>query len=242
MTLGRRHKVSPKVLAHGTVVTPSRRGAAPLPSHSPAYRKWLSTVSFLASLGSPVTNRVRLTCQGSAPVREVTRAVQCAGTSCCTPSKQRKHKARAFSLPGLGEPCSMYWQVTSGGCSSSPSKQWQEPPLCGGTETLFWGCKLLRRSQGKSCSQPKVPNLSNHSPKPTHHGGKLAELGKKIPKLTTTHQEMKTKRSLPLLSGITNTGVKAARPSRPPAPLTRLSSLYLMDRVWCHMKPTVRNR
>lgn len=29
-----------------------------------SYRKWLSTVSFLASLGSPVMNRVCLTCRG----------------------------------------------------------------------------------------------------------------------------------------------------------------------------------
>ena len=45
---------------------PTQR-VTPLPfppsGNGPAHRKWLSTISFLAFLGSPVTNRVLLTCQ-----------------------------------------------------------------------------------------------------------------------------------------------------------------------------------
>ena len=61
---------------------PTQR-VTPLPfppsGNGPAHRKWLSTISFLAFLGSPVTNRVLLTCQRNTPVRKITRASQSAG-------------------------------------------------------------------------------------------------------------------------------------------------------------------
>lgn len=48
-------------------------GGAPSPSSpGPAHRKWLSTVSFVACLGSPVMNRVRLTCRSNTPKKKVT--------------------------------------------------------------------------------------------------------------------------------------------------------------------------
>lgn len=55
---------------------PTWRGLSSPPT-PPAYRKWLSTVSFLASLGSPVMNRVRLTCPGNTVGIEVTHKPVC---------------------------------------------------------------------------------------------------------------------------------------------------------------------
>lgn len=56
---------------------PTWRARSPSHSH-PAHRKWLSTVSFVACLGSPVMNRVRLTYQTKTPGRKVTRTSQSA--------------------------------------------------------------------------------------------------------------------------------------------------------------------
>lgn len=65
----------------GSVAGPSPlRVSLPFPpgGSGPAHRKWLSTVSFFASLESPVMNRVRLTCRRNTPGRKVTRASQSA--------------------------------------------------------------------------------------------------------------------------------------------------------------------
>lgn len=45
----------------------------------PTHRKWFSTVSFVTWLGSPVTNRVRLTYRKNIPERNVTRTSQSVG-------------------------------------------------------------------------------------------------------------------------------------------------------------------
>ena len=72
----------------------------------PAHRKWLSTVSFFVSLGSPVMNRVRLTCRRNTPGRKVTRASQSArGTPCSSLSKENDGlRGSGACLPGLTEP------------------------------------------------------------------------------------------------------------------------------------------
>lgn len=68
---------SPKAPAPWDCVVPP--GGPRSPSHPhPAHRKWLSTVSFVACLGSPVMNRVRLTYQTKTPGRKVTRTSQSA--------------------------------------------------------------------------------------------------------------------------------------------------------------------
>ena len=76
----------------GSVAGPGPpRVSLPFPpsGSGPAHRKWLSTVSFFASLESPVMNRVRLTCRRNTPGRKVTRASQSArGTPCSSLLKE----------------------------------------------------------------------------------------------------------------------------------------------------------
>lgn len=80
-----------------------------------AHRKWLSTVSFWAFLGSPVMNSVRLTCQRDTPGRKVTRTNQSVGgprfPTCSSLPKQTVGAQRLRGSPVAGQSptaCSFY--------------------------------------------------------------------------------------------------------------------------------------